>query len=294
VSSLDLVSEDALAGIAVGISVSDSADLGRLGLAQQHAEFAVGELARAVLVAGGSLVYGGRIRPSGFTQFLLHEVRRYGTQGRLVICLAEHEHSKLSFRELDELDRALGSLGTVECLRRDGSIVDDVFQTKADEPAPIEDPEARVAGYSGLRRRITERSDVRVVVGGQLHGYSGARPGVIEEAGLALAAGQPLYCSAGFGGAAAVVASALGLEGTGWMPDGFPQAESELLVDWANYVEQSAKSGSWTRDLDGLSAKERSSLIATYRAGEIAAYAVRGLSRVADRLRGPQTQPSEH
>lgn len=292
-SSLELVPGGALDGIAVGVSVSDSSDLCRLGLAQQHAEFAVGELARAILVAGGSLVYGGRIRPSGFTQFLLHEVRRYGTHGRLVICLAEHEHSKLSFRELDELDRTLGPLGTIECLHRDGSILHDVFATKADEAAPIEDLGARAAGYSGLRRHITERSDARVLVGGQLSGYSGARPGVIEEAGFALSAGQPLFCSAGFGGAAAVVASALALEGLEWMPADFPEAEPELRVEWVNHVEQSAASGSWERDLDGLTAAERASLVATYRAGEIAAYVVRGLGRIADRLQGSQTLVSE-
>ena len=73
-----LAATDALRGVRVGISVSDSDDLGRLGLTDAHAEQAVGEVARAILIAGGSLVYGGRVKPSGFTQYLMHEIRRYG------------------------------------------------------------------------------------------------------------------------------------------------------------------------------------------------------------------------
>lgn len=52
----ELVARDALRGITVGISVSDSADLSRLGLTPAHCELAVAELARAIFLAGGRIV----------------------------------------------------------------------------------------------------------------------------------------------------------------------------------------------------------------------------------------------
>ena len=117
---------DTLRGIRLGVSVSDSADLAMLGLAPRHAELAMGEIARAVLVAGGSLVYGGRVKPSGFTQFLMHEVRRYGRDAAsLTLCLAAPEHQRLSRAELDALDRDLGTKGRVVCLDEDGGVIQD-------------------------------------------------------------------------------------------------------------------------------------------------------------------------
>ena len=286
-SALDLVRTDALVGVNVGLSVSDSADLPRLGLSPKHAELAVGELARAVLVAGGTLVYGGRISPSGYTQFLMHEVQRYGTDGRLVLCLAEHEHAKLSWAELDEVDRSLGPLGRVVCLDRAGDELPDILESKDADPVPVDDAADRRVGYSALRRYMTGVADARVIIGGQLSGFGGPMPGIMEEAGLALQQGQPVYVSAGFGGAAALTAVALGIEGIDWMPDAFPLlVEGVDPTEWTDHVQRSAQEGRWTPDLDGLDARERASLTATYRAGEIAAYVVRGLSRIADRLRG--------
>jgi hypothetical protein len=286
VTAFHLVQTDALVGVRVGLSVSDSADLARLGLSPKHAELAVGELARAVLVAGGTLVYGGRISPSGYTQFLMHEVQRYGTDGRLVLCLAEHEHAKLSWAELDEVDRSLGPLGQVICLDRAGAEIPDILDTKDNDPVPVDDAEDRRVGYSALRTYMTGVAHARVVIGGQLSGFGGPMPGIIEEAGLALEQGQPVYVSAGFGGAAALTASALGLEGIDWMPDGFPLlADAVDPTPWTDHVKRCAADGKWTPDLDGLESAERASLTATYRAGEVAAYVVRGLSRVADRLR---------
>lgn len=285
-SASDLVATDALAGVHVGLSVSDSADLPRLGLSPKHAELAVGELARAVLVAGGTLVYGGRIHPSGYTQFLMHEVQRYGTKGRLVLCLAEHEHAKLSWAELDEVDRSLGPLGRVVCLDRQGEEIPEILESKDDEPAPIDDAGDRRVGYSALRRYMTGVAHARVVIGGQLSGFGGPMPGIMEEAGLALEVGQPVYVSAGFGGAAALTALALDVEGTDWMPDRFPLLDEGVdPTEWTDHVKRSARDGQWTPDLDGLEPQERASLTATYRAGEVAAYVVRGLSRIADRLR---------
>ena len=56
---MTLLPPDALQGMRLGISVSESADLGRLGLLEEHFRLALGEIARVVLVSGGGLPMAG-------------------------------------------------------------------------------------------------------------------------------------------------------------------------------------------------------------------------------------------
>src|ERR1700747_3069432 len=92
-----LLPSNALKDIRLGISVSDSPDLARLGLLEAHFRLALGEIARCVLVSGGFLAYGGHLHPDGYTTFLEQELHRYSRRDRpLHICLAWQEHRELS------------------------------------------------------------------------------------------------------------------------------------------------------------------------------------------------------
>lgn len=273
-----IVARDALAGIAVGLSVSDSADLPRLGLDARHAQLAVGELTRAVLIAGGSVVYGGRIKPSGFTQQLMGEVRRYGTNRHsLTICLALPEHLKLTTAELDAIDRELGTWGRLVTLALDGS---PMFWSGDRPQEGVElGPEERAVAYSGLRRYVTEATHARVLVGGQLRGYKGAMPGLVEEAFLSIERKQPLYAAGGFGGAAALIAQAMGSP-MGWLPTDAPEGRDDPGVEGsiARLIETASSTG-WSADGDGLASTDRALLAASHRPADIASLAVLGMSR---------------
>jgi hypothetical protein len=265
-----LVSTDALEGVTVGISVSDSADLSRLGLTAKHCDIAVAELARAILIAGGSIVYGGRIVDGGFTGILLDEVRQHReARDALTICLAETEHRRLSDDELQQVQRELTASASIVCLDLSGEEVD--WRSR---PAPA-DVEAAKA-LTGLRRHITERCDARVVVGGQLAGYQGRMPGVIEEATFSVAAGQPLYTAGGFGGAAAAVAQALGHNEATFAPPGYPHAADENQDSLATLAKTAASTGLAE---DGLTPEERRQLAMTHRPSDVAALTVLGLAR---------------
>lgn len=268
--SSTLVPAGALAGVAVGLSVSDSADLARLGLAPRHCEMAVAEIARAVLIAGGSLVYGGRLVPAGFTQILLDEVRRFAEdRDALTVCLAASEHRSLSDDELLAYVGDLHASASIVCLDQDGS---PIRPTGRDLATPIDVPRA----LSGLRRHITSVTHARVVVGGQLAGFQGAMPGVVEEALLSVRARQPLYVAGGFGGAAAAVAAALGHDDFAWAPPGFPafvENAEEPLVQLTELASAGLPG-------DGLDGPARHQLAATYRPADIAALVVNGLARV--------------
>ncbi len=119
-----LVPHDALAGVDVGISVSESEDLARLGLRPSHCALAVVEIARAVLLAGGRITYGGDLRPGGFAELLVNEVRSYA-DGRhaLTICLPRTAHETLTDEELALADRRLGTAGRLLVMAADGGAV---------------------------------------------------------------------------------------------------------------------------------------------------------------------------
>ena len=283
-AAVKLLPTDALDGIRLGVSVSVSADLAPLGLSPRHAELAVAEIARAVLVGGGTLVYGGRVKPSGFTQFLMHEVRRYGRSAEaLTLCLAAPEHRKLSRTELDDLDRDLGTKGTVVCLDETGAEIEDFLSPAPSEPQPVTDSCMMQASHGSLRRYLGAITDARVILGGQLCDFQGALPGVIEEAIVAVQAGQPLYVASGFGGAAALAAQALGIDDLAWAHEGFPSRPIDDRIDESiRQLRSAARGGGWSAKSCGLNDIELRQLAASYRPGEIASLVVNGLAHLHD------------
>ena len=270
-----------LDGIRLGLSVSDSADLARLGLLPRHAELAVGEIARAILIGGGSLVYGGRIEPSGFTQFLMHEVHRYGHPKSLTICLAAPEHRKLSYHELYEFDSKMGNKGHIIYLDKNGNIIEDFFSSKEKMPDPITDTRTKMISYSSLRSFLGKVTDARVIIGGKLEAYQGTMPGIIEEALISIQADQPLYVVAGFGGAAALVAQALKIDDLSWAPDGFPtQPKDKRIENSINQLRSQISDDNWAVEGCGLNQIQLRQLSASHRPREIASLLIAGLSRL--------------
>ncbi len=284
----ELMSPSALTGLRVGISVSDSEDLPMLGLSQEHAELAVGEIARALLISGASLVYGGRLKPSGFTQFLMHEVRRYGRGNALTLCLAAPEHQKMSLAELREVDKELGTKGEIICLDEAGNVIRDILSTKAAAPEPLSEEAAKQASYSSLRRYMGTVTDARVLVGGKLSKFAGEMPGVIEEAIVAIKAGQPLFVAAGFGGGAALVAKQLQMDDLSWAPTNFPTRTADPRIhDALNQLATAVNTTSWSIERTTLNDTEIGCLSASHRPGELASTIARGLARwhlIADPL----------
>lgn len=273
----DLILRDALDGITVGISVSDSADLHRLGLDERHADLAVGEITRAILLAGGTIAYGGRLRPSGFTQQLMNEVRRFGTTRQsLHLYVALPEHTAMSRDDLDAIDRQLGIWGTLTTLDEQGEPTDWREMTPSTSPLP---DVQRAAAYSGLRRHMAENIDGRILVGGKLRGFLGEMPGVVQETILAVERGQPVYLAGGFGGAAAAAARRLGAGTFDWLPPGLPEGEDDPAVQTAlAQLEAAASAAGWDLANDGLTAERRALLSASHRPGEIASLCVGGLA----------------
>ena len=282
---LDPVAPGALAGSRIGVSVSESPDLAPRGLTETHLRLVLGEIARAILLADASLVYGGRFDPTGYTVFLRQELQRYSRRDKpLLVCLAWSEHRRMSLDALAAAKRDLGLYGEIVCLDSAGAPIDPT-EGRGPAPEPIA-TEGVAAALSALRRFMTAETQARVLIGGRRAGYEGRLPGLFEEARLAVEAGRPLYFAGGFGGISGDIARELGLDPDQVLPPA-PGSEAdpevaEALEELVELVDESA----WSLGDNGLSLEENRQLAASHRPGEVASLIGSGLHRLkaADRL----------
>jgi hypothetical protein len=274
-----LLPREALAGVRVGVSVSDSPDLARLGLGEIHLRLALGEIARVVLLGGGHLVYGGRLDPEGYTAFLQGELEKYARRDRpLVVCLAWQEHRELTLAELEAAERDLGLHGRIVYLDRDGTPIG-AGDGRGEAPTRISDVATRAQALTTLRRHLVSETDARVFVGGRRSGFQGTMPGVIEEALIAIQASQPFYVAAGFGGAAWDVARVLGLTTSEW-PDLSEPAADTRHADGLAALERVAREADWAAGANRLNDDENLRLVASHRPSEVASLVALGLGRL--------------
>jgi len=205
-----------LSKLRIGISVSESADLYRLGFSEGHLRLALGEVARTVLVHGGSICYGGHLSPTGYTSYLVQELERYGDVNRpLLICLGWSEHATLSGDLLEKRASEYGLYAKIVYLDLNGA---EVERTQSEPLSSAISEEERVRSLTGMRRYISKVCSGRVLLGGKLRDYQGALPGLLEEAILALEQGTPLFLAGGFGGATLEVLKAMDPVFSEWLP----------------------------------------------------------------------------
>ena len=286
-----LFNSTALSGMVLGISVSESEDLQRLGLLEIHFQMALAEIARAVLVGYGTLAYGGYLRATGYTAFLSREVERYGRRDApFKVYVAWSEHRILTLEYLQQQANALGLYGQVIYLDQQGNPIDP-RQGRNNEALSAPDEREIQSSLTSMRRRIVKDTQGRVLLGGKRRGFHGVMPGVLEEAILAVEAGLPIYLVGGFGGAATDVARALDIDTEGWLPP-FPgePPDERLTRGIESLVKAADRTGRKSLE-NGLSPAENKLLSMTNRPGEVASLIARGLARVA--CGGPTVSPAK-
>jgi hypothetical protein len=277
----ELLPSEVLRGACIAISVSESPDLERLGLLEIHFRLALGEIARSVLVSGGTLAYGGYLRREGYTTFLIQELQKYGRRDSpLLICLAWQEHRELKLSELNARADELGLLGRIVCLDPDGGETDPA-RDRDEAAQSIADPALRWRALTGMRRYMAAHTHGRVLLGGRRGGFQGEIPGLMEEALISLERAHPVYLAGGFGGVTADIAQALGVDDGAWLPplaDALPP--DPRWEDGCARLRAHAASPAWTGPNNGLSDDENRRLAASHRPSDIAALVSLGLGRL--------------
>ena len=274
-----LLPADALRGKQLGLSVSDSPDLDRLGLLETHFRMTLGELARTVIIAGGSLYYGGHLQPGGITNFLIEELDRYGRRDRpLKVCLAWTVHRAMTPEQIAEQKELLGLSGEIHFLSLEGYRLDG----PVDEPL-IDDPpaEVRARALTGLRTYMTTNTLARIVIGGKRAGFQGVMPGILEEVLFGLERRQPLYLVGGFGGATLDIIQQLRPAYAKWFPVAHDEpAADQRLLKGLEQIEEYVVTSKWDGFENGLDEDENRLLAASYRPSEIAGLVGKGMGRL--------------
>nr|VFJ87078.1 MAG: hypothetical protein BECKH772A_GA0070896_1000222 [Candidatus Kentron sp. H]VFJ88725.1 MAG: hypothetical protein BECKH772B_GA0070898_1000218 [Candidatus Kentron sp. H]VFJ94996.1 MAG: hypothetical protein BECKH772C_GA0070978_1000169 [Candidatus Kentron sp. H] len=281
----DLLPPDALTGVRLGISVSESSDLARLGLMEDHFRIAIGEIARCVLASNGQLTYGGHLEPDGYTIFLMGELERYHRGDRpFHVCLAWPVHRKYSLDYLREQRQSLKSKGDITYLDVEGTPMDDPAAGRTEEPVPKPDPAIQKQGLTALRRHMAKNTEGRIFIGGKRTDFTGDWPGLVEEAILALEENQPIYLAGGYGGVTLDMVRALGIDGCDWFP-GFSDGGLDVpgpdprWTDGLSRLERILEERGGKLPDNGLDDSENRQLAATHRPSEIAALIGLGLGR---------------
>lgn len=273
-----LLPHDALKGKSLGISVSDSPDLERLGLLDTHLRVTLGELARTVVLAGGSLFYGGDLRPEGITRFLVEELHRYGRRDRpLKVCLSWTVHRSMSAQEIAAQREFLGLFGEIYFLSPDGRRLDGPTNEPQKKSSTQEE---RATALTALRAFMTENTNARIVVGGKREAFQGAMPGIIEEVLFSIERRQPLYLAGGFGGATVDVIRTLHPAHAEWLPSRADAVDYDGLQEGLHRLSSAVAACNWDGHENGLSEAENRLLAASYRPSEVAALVGRGMGNL--------------
>lgn len=277
---INLLPSNSLKDICLGLSVSESPDLNRLGLLETHLQLALAEIARCILVAGGKLAYGGHLLPGGYTSFLVKELHKYGRRDRpLLICLAWQEHRRFSLTELNSKSEDLGLYGKIISLDPDGQEIN-IAEGRSEDAQVPGNPELRKKALSSMRRYMGSKIQGRILIGGKRHGFQGKMPGLMEEALISLEMQQPLYLAGGFGGVTTDIIEALEIDDGNWLPrKPHTPPEDQRLSEGKNRLHQLTKSPKWSGMDNGLSPEENQHLATTHRPSEIATLVSLGLGR---------------
>lgn len=278
----------------LGISISESADLERLGFSELHFRDMLTEFARYMLAAGATIAYGGDLREGGFTHTLFDLVSTYKGAGgsranRIRNYLAWPIHLKLTVAQRAELKSAAEIIALP---------APDVPGLDADTflaPVDAQSTYAWCLSLTRMRERLARDNDAQILMGGRLIGYKGKYPGLVEEAYETMKAGKPLFLIGAYGGCTAAVIEAV----RGNRPAGLTekqQFETDAYREVYDYFNRHAPAAEERIDYEklvgffsakgsdglhnGLSAAENERLFTTPHIPEIISLVLQGLIAV--------------
>ncbi len=197
-----------LSGKKLGVSISEPPDseLLKIGQTAQHLRLLVQDVARYALGYGAELLYGGDLRPDGFTEFLFQE--GHALQSRLKsvkVHLTNHIAWPIHLADTNDLRDWKAKHRKVAAMV-EHKVPEDVRDLVASTTAFLKPSDERNSfvwsrSLTKMRKEMIGGCDFRISAGGRMTGYKGWMPGVLEEIAIAIEMAKPVFLAGGFGGA---------------------------------------------------------------------------------------------
>ncbi|RNM04048.1 TIR domain-containing protein [Dickeya undicola] len=193
----------------IGISISDIEDyeLIKTGKRPDNLILLSQDLARHILSREAILIYGGDLRPDGFTSFLLDEAE--AIQNRL-------KSRKISIKnyiswpiylnagiDLLNWQARYNRVAKFEKCNLPKKLIPSQLTVDENNFIPPDTEENKYLwskSLSQMRNKMIQDCDARICAGGRLTGYKGCMPGILEEVLYAIEHKKPLFLLGGFGG----------------------------------------------------------------------------------------------
>lgn len=288
---------DVLKGIRVGLSVSPAQDTMRMGMSNDHLDYAISEIARIAFQHRGTVIYGGgpirKNRSHDIGDLLLEEARYYGgkisdrkhrSKEVFLNCMAWSVFVEANELTLKESERRLGLYGTILVTSPTNTqtiSISKALRLKGD----IRDRKSKSIRLAEMREKIVDLTDIRILLGGRLRflgenlGKHKAQLGTLHEALIALQNRQPLYICGAYGGIGAILAKELGLVEKSEIP--YELSEAALLKQDIRMIKRIKVL--WRRNsasrATGLTPQELHKLALAFRPSEIMALVLTGVHR---------------
>jgi hypothetical protein len=209
--------QDRLRGKRIGISISESPELGHLGLNARAVNDITVDLARRLLSVGATVVLGHNWRLGGVMEAIAKFAMVYRNQTSapekplIINYLAAPDQPSLSAAEARDL-AAIIRVETIawgdrqnEFFSKLGTNMGDSIKSFLPLRGGVKSEDTRPRNLFAMRHLMSLDCDARIVIGGQIARYQGFGPGIIEELFLALCFQTPVLLSTALGGASAAV-----------------------------------------------------------------------------------------
>lgn len=192
-----------LKGKSIAISVSETPDSKNKGIGKAMFEDLSVELARHLLISGAHLVYGGDLRPGGFTELFKDLAYQYGMyeKDKTLKYYFTNYLAWPIYIGMTPATQAEYKSCRVDCLK---ATIPNTIPTDLREqmvsPTTVENLYYWAESLKAMRQEMESHIDARIILGGRITGFKGYMPGLYEEAMNAANATHPIYLLGGFGG----------------------------------------------------------------------------------------------
>lgn len=278
-----------LEGKNVAISISESPDSSSLGIGKAMFEDLSVELARHLLVSGAHLVYGGDLRPGGFTELFKDLAYQYGIYEKDKT-LKNYFTNYLAwpiYIGMTPATQAEYKSCRVHCQK---TAIPDIIPVALRDlmvpPTTVENMYYWAESLRAMRQEMESHIDARIILGGRITGFKGYMPGLYEEATYAAKANHPLFLLGGFGGASARLIQLI--KGETSSEELFAECcSNHSYQDFVSYLDKEKEEMNFkaldvfSNNMDvlknGLSKKDNERLFVTTNVTEIIALILKGL-----------------